>query len=211
MYPKVLEEIRDFIAKTDFSISEQKDGRIGSVDDEATIISLLIDAGFDVEEMPPRFWYDMKVNDGDTWYPVNIKSTAGYHKKNRDNAGSKQGMLYAFTDVEESELEIPRMKESFFNSTLATRKKDMNRTYYYLVINKQDTSEVLLTDIKALTISDSTISTARFNLPFQVNWVENHIPVNRSFDEGFKHVVGQYQKAVRARMADFADIDKLAV
>lgn len=205
MFPKVLNDVRDAIARMNLNAnSALNEGRVNSLLDERDIIAHLIEQSLPVEDAPrERHWYDMKVTDGDSWYPVNIKTTSGYHKKSSDNAGSKQGMLYAFTDVDvtSSEFLSTRMSTRFFHETLINQKADVNRDYFYLVVNKNDTSEVLLTGMKNLILSKS--ASARHNLPFQVHWGENHIPTQRSFDEAYSHVVGQYQRSVRELINEF--------
>jgi hypothetical protein len=121
--------------------------------------------------------------------PVNIKVTTslnGRGEKRGDNACSVLAVGYVFTDI----------RGSYFHETRGAGKykevvmesfaypEDLGRDYYFLVVNKWDTSEVVLNSLRSIV----PVSVTDYgNLPFQVNWAENKAPrFSRSFEESYK-------------------------
>ena len=95
---------------------ENADGRINSLADEELLIDALIDAankheGFNIERPPIRHWYDLKINGK----PIQIKSSTG----GTDNWSSKKSILYALTDLEESEIDTLGNKHKTIQRVLA--------------------------------------------------------------------------------------------
>ena len=100
MFPIELVEAVEYLNTLTITVSENhEDGRVNSIDDEDTIIDLLIEKyGDNVEKPPARCWWDLKL----FGYPINIKSSK--FGSAADNFSSKAAILYALTNLPESEV-----------------------------------------------------------------------------------------------------------
>ena len=101
MFPSKLVEAVEYLNSLTIEVSENhEDGRVNSIDDEDTVIDLLIEKyGDNVEKPPARCWWDLKL----FGYPINIKSS---NFKSGDNFSSKLALLYALTDIPEEEIKV---------------------------------------------------------------------------------------------------------
>ena len=166
--------IQKFMSSNNIVLSKfNNDGRINSCKDEDIIKQILIEKYKDRIEIPKelRMWYDILIYDliyG--WLPVNIKTTT---MKVSDNSGGLSMCVYSYTneilDLRKSynngpmsKLLIQKFKEKKYNYN---NKKD----YYFLVVNKNNTNEVIINSCKGL----SNLTPNSNNLPFQINWSKN--------------------------------------
>ena len=106
------------------------------------------------------------------WIPVNIKTTTTL---TCDNSGNLTMCVQAYTDVE---LNILR-KKTYQNGEMSTvlcdklKKKEYNKKckkdYYFIVLNKTDSTDVIINSLKGLTYLTPNSN----NLPFQICWNKN--------------------------------------
>lgn len=95
-----------------------------------------------------------------------------------DNTGNLAMCVYAYTDElldihrdtsyengKMSEILLHKLKNRNYNTN--HNKKD----YYFIVLNKKDTRDIIVNSVKGLTILTPNIN----NLPFQVNWNKNRV------------------------------------
>ena len=171
--PNILYKIKEHLSNNNITIcSLSDDGRTNSCFDENTIISHLIsEFGERINKPDIRMWYDILVYDYRYgWIPVNIKTTT---TRSPDNTGNLAMCVYSYTDEEldlskkysngpMSKLLIEKIKENKLNYIL---KKD----YYFLVVNKNNTKEIIINGCKGL----SQLNPNSNNLPFQVDWSKN--------------------------------------
>jgi hypothetical protein len=173
--PLILYKIQTFLRDNSFDFSNQvSDGRINSCIDGDTIADFLVE-NFPKNIIKPkdRMWYDILVFDSFYgWLPVNIKTTT---TKTYDNTGNLAMCVYSYTDEildlhrentynngEMSEILFSKLKEKKYNKV---PKKD----YYFLVLNKKDTKDIIINSLKGLNKLQSNIH----NLPFQIRWDKN--------------------------------------
>ena len=169
---------------TTFQFSTQnEDGRINSCIDEDVVIALLVEQFTHKIKKPKiRMWYDILVFDyvyG--WIPVNIKTTTTL---TADNTGNLAMCVYAYTDENldihrDKSYENGKMSEILFEKLRGKEYNKLNKKdYYFIVLNKTDTRDIIVNSVKGLT---SLVANAN-NLPFQVNWNKNRIfqykPIN---------------------------------
>lgn len=134
----------------------------------------------------PTDWTDISVMVGDRFYPLNIKSTNAFRNGCADNVCRSAALLYPFTNVSEEEIRNDSFTHEEVKYLLETRKCDLNRDYYFLVINKSHPTDVVLNSLKYL-IPKRTNSEE--NLPFQVKWSVNRTPMfASSFEESYKRL-----------------------
>ena len=190
--PKELRDAVKFLNETNIVLCEEhEDGRYNSTIDEDTIIDLLEEkyGKENIERPPARWWWDVRV----FGFPVNIKSSTFV---TADNFSSKQAVLYALTDLTEDEIVRVKNFQTFQKLLKERGKKENNRDYYCIVLNKI-TNEVHLTSLKTLYV----LTPNGNNLLFQVNWGKNIIPVIRTHSEAYDFLVGAYKKSVEKKVS----------
>ena len=201
MFPEKLQEVVNFLNQIGVSISEtHEDGRVNSITDENTIIDLL-EAQYGKENIikpKVRDWWDVKIFD----YPIQIKSS-DFTKKASDNFSSKAAILYALTYLPEDKIKVNRWAE-FEDALLNFSDVDNGRDYHIIVVDKS-TKKVYLNSLKSLT----KLTANGNNLPFQIKWVDNLIPVNRTHKEAYNFIVETYKKSVLAKIHAHPFFEKL--
>ena len=197
MFPRELVEAVEYLNTLIIAISENhEDGRVNSIDDEDTIIDLLIERyGDNVEKPKARCWWDVKI----FGHPLNIKSS---NFKSGDNFSSKLALLYALTDIPEEEIKANSWKS--FQEKLKEHKGENNRDYYIIVLSKLD-GKVYLQSLKSL----RKINSNGNNLPFQVNWGNNTEPVERTYLQAYNFLIECYKESVRKKITSHDGFEEL--
>jgi hypothetical protein len=192
--PLIMYYMQQYLKTKSFKFSNKKtDGRINSCDDEDEIVKMLAERFGDRIKTPKiRMWYDILVFDfmyG--WLPVNIKTTTTLTS---DNTGNLAMCVYAYTDEKldiyrdysngkMSEVLFEKLKHTKYNTT---PKKD----YYFLVLNKTDSRDIIVNSVKGLTILTPNIN----NLPFQVCWNKNRVFQHEHIEKKIQHFIERLQK-----------------
>lgn len=192
MFPTKLVEVVEFLNSIAITVSEKHgDGRVNSIDDEDTIIDLLIEKyGVEnIEKPKERNWWDVKV----FGYPLNIKSSK--YGSAADNFSSKAAILYALTNLDEDKVNVSSWKK-FQDALKNYSSEDNNRDYYIFSLNKV-TNEVHLTSLKSL----NKLTPNGNNLPFQIKWKDNTNPVQRTHRQAYDFLVGCYKESVLKKVS----------
>jgi len=194
--PLIMYKIKHYLKMQTFQFSNQSDdGRINSCIDEENIITLLIKKFGDKIKKPKiRMWYDILAFDyiyG--WLPINIKTTTTL---TCDNTGNLAMCVYAYTN---KILDIYRDK-TYENGIMSTilftklKKKEYNinnkKDYYFIVLNKLDTNDIIINSIKGLSILTPNIN----NLPFQICWNKNKVFHYEKINKKIKQFIDCLQK-----------------
>ena len=191
MFPELLVEAAAVLSDVLESCNDHLDGRINSIQDEKTIIEFLESKFGDFIERPePRDWWDVKL----FGYPLQIKSS-DFSKKASDNFSSKAAILYALTYLPEEKVNVKKWSD-FEHALLNYTDVENGRDYYILIFDKQS-KKVFLNSLKTL----NKLTPNGSNLPFQIKWVDNIVPVSRSHKEAYDLIVGVYKKSVRAKIS----------
>jgi len=194
--PVVMYKIKECLIKDPLPIcSIKKDGRKNSCNDEDTIIDILVKKFGDRIIVPPeksRMWYDILVYDYKYhWIPVNIKSTT---MKTADNTGNLTMCVYSYTDEildlhKKPTYKNGEMSRILFNKLKNREYNNSSKDYYFLVINKTNSSDVIINSILGLT----SLTPNSNNLPFQVKWSANRIynyrPIREKIDTFIKCIL----------------------
>jgi uncharacterized membrane protein len=173
--PPIIYYIQKYIKIQSFQFScQNKDGRINSCIDEDKIIELLIKKFHNKIQKPKiRMWYDILVFDFTYgWLPINIKTTT---TTTSDNTGNLAMCVYSYTDAKidiyksndngkMSVILFDKLKNKMYN-------KNHKKDYYFVVLNKLDTCDVIVNSVKGLSVLSPNIN----NLPFQVCWNKNRV------------------------------------
>ena len=191
-FPSELIEAVEYLSGLVTINEDHEDGRVNSIADEETVIVLLEEKyGDNVERPKARDWFDVRLYG----HPLNIKSSS-FSKGASDNFSSKAAILYSLTNMEEDEVKKVRGWEDFESSLLKYANEENNRDYYIISVNK-DNSQVHLTSLKSL----QKLTPNGNNLPFQIQWKNNTVPVNRTFDEAYKFIISCYTKSVEKKLS----------
>ena len=199
MFPTELQNAVDYLNTLTINVSEShEDGRVNSIDDEDTIIDLLVEKfGDSIETPPPRCWWDIKV----FGYPLNIKSSKFGNAA--DNFSSKAAILYALTDLPEEEVTCASWK-SFQNKLQMNSSQEKPRDYYIIVLDKT-TNKVYLQSLKSL----QKLTSNGNNLPFQIKWKDNTHPIERNYLQSYDFLIQCYKDSVRKKILSHDGFENL--
>ena len=193
MIPKILKDIENYLKEYQIQISEniEGEGRGGSLKDEGSIKRALLEnkkLNQHILSVEARGMGDMIVLDYDkkTKYVVDIKTSLG----NNDNCFTKKGMVYAFTKL--SIEKVPgSMNWKEFNNLIEENRADIfGKDYWFLCVDKKDSSNVLLRGAKQ--INAWTINRNPSNI-LQINWGKEKDlkPVKRTWDEAYDAIINK--------------------
>ena len=199
MFPTELVEAVEYLNTQSIVVSENhEDGRVNSIDDEDTIIDLLVEKfGDNIETPPPRCWWDIKV----FGYPLNIKSSK--FGSAADNFSSKAAILYALTDLPEEEVTCTSWK-NFQNKLQMNSSQESPRDYYIIVLDKT-TKKVYLQSLKSL----QKLTSNGNNLPFQIKWKDNIHPIERNYLQAYNFLIECYKQSVRKKISSHDGFENL--
>ena len=188
--PHLLIQIVDFLKKSPVALSKQsRDGRINSAFNEDEIFKCL-ETNFAINRPNMRDWVDFSFEENNIFYPVNIKVST---TKTTDNLNCKLGIYYALTG------KIPPFGngvswDCYFKS-LKENIQQNSKDYYFLIINKDNSSDVFATSLKNL---ESILPNGN-NLPFQAKWDNNRKLINRDFESAKAFLLGTFEESLKLR------------
>jgi hypothetical protein len=194
--PLIMYKMKEHLQSKTFEFSSQNDdGRINSCIDEVGVIKLLYERFGDKIQIPKiRMWYDILAFDymyG--WIPINIKTTTTHTS---DNTGNLAMCVYAYTneilDIRTNKTyENGKMSVVLFNK-LKNKQYNHNhkKDYYFIVLNKTDSSDIIVNSVKGLTILTPNIN----NLPFQVHWSKNKLFKYENINKKIQQFIDCLQK-----------------
>lgn len=170
--PFVLHKFKNsLISKNIYLSNINADGRINSSIHEDIIIHHLYSQFPDLIKIPKsRMWYDILAYDYSFgWIPINIKSTS---MKTSDNTGNLAMLVYSYTNYNMnmfSSYNNGYMSKILINSINNKNLNFSRRDYFFLVVNKDEPSDIIINSIRGLSKLTPNIN----NLPFQVKWNDN--------------------------------------
>ncbi len=188
--PNLLCEMVEFLKTQNLALSRaSRDGRINSVFNEDEIFKLL-SANFSINRPNMRDWVDFSFMENGIFYPINIKVST---TQTTDNLNCKLGIYYALTG------QIPPFSngvdwESYFRA-LRENLQENDKDYYFLIVNKNDPSDIFATSLKNLT----HIIPNGNNLPFQAKWDANRILTPRNFAQAKAFLLGVFERSLQLR------------
>lgn len=173
--------------------SNNRDGRANSIINEDEVLDLLVPVYQGaIERSQIRSWYDFLITDGRNEVFVNIK-VSDLSNGSADNLSAKQGMGYALTGIKD----MPNDWKAFNELLFAGLRSGFD--YYFLVINKKDTSDVFWTSLKRI----ETLQSNGNNLPFQCCWKKNRVWSKRNEYEATEYILCKYIESWRKRKDGF--------
>lgn len=194
--PLIMYKIKKYLKIQAFQFSNQnEDGRINSCIDEENVIKLLMEKfGEKIKKPKCRMWYDILAFDYMYGYiPINIKTTT---TKTSDNTGNLAMCVFAYTneplDIHiDKSYENGKMSDILFYK-LKNKKYNTNnkKDYYFIVLNKRDSSDIIVNSVKGLTTLTPNIN----NLPFQICWDKNRDFTYENINKKIKLFIDCLQK-----------------
>jgi len=190
MIPKILNDVTEAVRNEKIKISEGIEGedRVASLIDEGTVIDFLLTTNLSkyITKNKAREFGDMIVldYDGKTQYVVNIKTSIG----SSDNATSKIGFLYAFTDMKLEEMP-GRMNWPKFLELIKSRKADIpNKDYWFICVDKNDSSNVTIRGAKQINCWKENANPSNM---LQIDWKKEKVlpPKIQTYDEAYDVIV----------------------
>jgi hypothetical protein len=189
--PKILNDIVEALKKSNLkAVSENTEGRVNSKKDEDKIIAWLQKqpqfAGRIKEGVLRGFGDMIVVDDQGVDHVVNIKTSVG----SSDNAFSKLAFLWALTDLtikDYQEKKIAnKISDTKFAELVIKHKKETDRDYWYLSLDKKDFSHVMVRGVKQINHWGKNPTN---NL--QIVWSKEHEcgPNTKTFEEVFHNVI----------------------
>ena len=146
LFPQQLIEIKDFLQQQNLLLSQTtRDGRVNSAFNEDEIVAL-IDQHFAIRRPKICDWFDFAFENDGIFYPVNIKVST---TETADNLNCKLGIYYALTG------KIPDFKNGIawdkYFKKLKENICENNQDYYFLIVNKENTTDIFLSSLKTIT------------------------------------------------------------
>ena len=196
MIPAVLEEVVEYLREQNITLPiDFQEGRLNSALAEDQIIDILRQAeqwkiySPNQETDNNRAWYDVKIND--LFCDIKVSNCNA-----NDNTQAKKAIYYLLTG-DENTGNVPNQDKIFFKMMRENENMDKDRDYYYLIVNKMDTEDVFVVNLKGIVSCNS----APNNPPFQVNWGRNRELADRSWEEAKKFLLSMWAESVKELIA----------
>lgn len=186
-------------------ISGNETQRIDSAKNHVVILdSLAQQRQFEIalSENPSDGWYSFEVaRDRGTPLPVKIKVSSF---SRADNLNCKLGIYHALTG-QRPEFTDKIGWEHYFQLLKHNLDPSCEEDFYFLVVNRTDTSDVFCNSLKGIT----TLRPNGSNLPFQCNWNDNRKPTQqRSNVEATEYILNTLRESARLRAEMYHGYEK---
>lgn len=196
-FPNELVLIQKYLSQKRLTLSKQfKDGRINASFNEDEVIKE-IQNSFSISIPKSRAWYDFAIESSQGFYPVNIKVTDTTHA---DNLNCKLGIYYTLTGLLPDFANEIRW-QTYFERLRANLGTDTTKDYYFLIVNKNDQSDIFINSLKGL----SSLQSNGNNLPFQCHWGNNRIFNNRTFEQSLSFILSTFAESIKLRSQIYLD------
>lgn len=203
---KIIGEIVEYLKSEQINLTtNNRDGRINSIENEDQVTDLirkynstsklLNEQGLEIYVPSARDWYDFSIQSKNGvehfFTPVNIKISAF---SSADNCSSKTGVYYTLTGMLPMSHGISNgmQWEPYFRLLDENMGKNKERDYYYLVVNKTDTTDIFYTSLKTI----NKLTPNANNLPFQCKWNDNRVQVSRNYDEAKNYILSVFKDSI---------------
>lgn len=208
MFPSEIMNLRDYLAEQALSWQMNHDGSAQdhSLQNEKVVIKKIKDyfvdyAGDYILDVPrsTKSWYDFRIiskNSPKDFFPWNVKITTSLGSnpdKRGDSACALIAMGFVFTNECADWFTETRGRSVYKNRVhmkLVNNKLDTGRDYGFLVLNKDEPSDIVINSLRYV---NPVQVTDLSNLPFQIVWRDNRYPdFSRSFQESYETIMEVY-------------------
>ena len=137
--------------------------------------------------------FDLSIESENEFYPISLHPTILRWKEN-DNLNCKWGIYYALTGEKQNFVDEEISWNKFLN-LLKKDAKENDQDYYFLVINRENSSEVFWNSLKQINL----LVTNGQILPFKCCWNKNKSRVTRNFEDAKKFLMKNLRKSIKIR------------
>ena len=201
---EILDFIVDELAKHKLNLPSLVDDNLTDlIEDKKTLMQFLLtnkniastleQHGLKIVEPQTQQWFDLSIESENEFYPVSLHPTILRWKEN-DNLNCKWGIYYALTG-EKPNFADEEISWNKFLDLLKNDAKENDQDYYFLVINRENSSEVFWNSLKQI----SLLVTNGQILPFKCCWNKNKSRVTRNFEDAKKFLMKNLRKSIKIR------------
>lgn len=181
---KIVEYLKQYPVQLSRDTTASHDGRVDSIKNEDEVIAKIKtnpELNDIVEPAKIREFCDFTIKKDEKHIYVNIK-VSDFNNNATDNCSSKKGLGYALT----GKTDLPGDYKKFHEAILNNIKPGYD--YYFLVVNKNDPSDLYWTSLKRI----ERLASNGNNPPFQCNWAINRKPSSRTEEEATRYLLETY-------------------
>ena len=136
-----------------------------------------------------RSWYDVRIGQ----YYCDIKVSA---LKSADNTNAKNAVFYFLTGRDPIVNKVNMAEKEFFKEMKQNESPHSRRDYFYIVINKNNPSDVFMVSLKGI----RELQVSANNLPFQCHWSKNRKTQKRDWKEAKDFLLSCWAQGIRKKM-----------
>ena len=191
LIPSALEAAAKYLGQQKMTLpSGGGNSRVDSSAGESTVIQVLQNAqqwnivGRNVGTNTNRAPHDMEFEG--MLVDVKINSLTGHY-----DTIAKSTIFYLLT----GETDHPTHTKPFWETLRDRETPDEQRDFYYLIVNKNDTSDVFVVSLKHI----AEVMPNPSNQPFQANWKNCRQPAKRTWQEAKRYMLGMWAKSIQRR------------
>lgn len=192
LIPVVLQEAADLLSESSFELPRGSgDSRRDSGAGETTVIQILQNeqrwnvTSENIGKPTNRAPYDMTFEN--LLVDIKISGMSG-----QDNTNAKKAVYYLLTGEDGKTNPIPNHNKPFWKSLKERENPNETRDFYYLVVNKNDTSDVFVVSLKHI----AKVMPSANNQPFQAKWDDCRVPKHRTWEEAKNYLLGQWAESI---------------
>jgi hypothetical protein len=149
---------------------------------------------------PSSGWFSFELGFESRRLPVKIKVSSF---SRADNLNCKLGVYHALTG-QRPEFADELAWERYFQLLKHNLDPESNEDFYFLVVNRTDTSDVFCNSLKGI----EHLRPNGSNLPFQCNWDDNRNPCRRSNSAATQYILDTLRQSARLRAEMFHGYEK---
>lgn len=196
MIPRTLLQVCDYLRQQELRLAiAGQDPRLDSAQAGARVVQAIQNANQWVVEAPNlarnnnRCWYDARIDR--LYVKVKISTCSS-----PDNTNAKHAVYWLLTGQDPT-VSRRSTNNRFFRNMRDSEDPDETRDFYYVIVNKSDTSDIFIVSLKGI----ATCYPAHNNLPFQAKWDECRTPVRRTWTQARDFLLGIYATSIRNLIA----------
>ena len=190
LIPSALKAAAEYLEQQKMTLPSGGDSRGDSSAGKSIVIQVLQNAqqwnivGRNVGRSTNRTLYDMEFEG--MLVNVKISSLTGHY-----NTIAKSAIFYLLT----GETNHPTHTKPFWETLRDRETPDEARDFYYLIVNKSDTSDVFAVSLKHI----AEVIPNPSNQPFQANWGNCRQPAERTWQEAKQYLLGMWAKSIHRK------------
>ena len=201
---EIIEAVECLRRKRISLVSRGVDGRMDSAESEERVTRALLDCAqsheWTVDSLNDnvgnnRSWIDCRIGG----FPVDVK-VSDVEKGSNDNTNGKAAVAFFLTGKEDSPVQSGKLFPWIKENEIECEQRD----FYYLVVNKRDTSDVFPVSLKHI----ASLNPNPRNEPFQAKWKDCREPVDRTWREARSFLLSKWADTVKSAQKTWGAMPK---